>query len=107
MIPSMNEEQTVMGLIVYAGNARSLAMEAIAAAKRGAFAEADEKIHGSGAMLKKAQDIQADMLIRAPDKEGGASMLMVHAQDHLMNAVTVLDLAREFCELYQRLTNNA
>ena len=42
----MNEEnlEAIMGLIVHAGNAKSDAMEAIQAAKKGDFSEATEKI---------------------------------------------------------------
>jgi cellobiose PTS system EIIA component len=28
---------------------------------------------------------------------------MVHAQDHLMNAITVIDMAREFVDLYEKI----
>jgi len=31
------------------------------------------------------------------------SLLMIHAQDHLMNAMTVKDLAAEMVELYYRI----
>jgi PTS system cellobiose-specific IIA component len=31
------------------------------------------------------------------------TLLMVHAQDHLMTAITVKDLAAEFVELYEAL----
>ncbi len=29
---------------------------------------------------------------------------MVHAQDHLMNAITVKELASEFVELYKKMS---
>lgn len=32
------------------------------------------------------------------------SLLMVHAQDHLMNAMTVKDLAAEMIDLYEKIT---
>ena len=28
---------------------------------------------------------------------------MVHAQDHLMNAITVKDMAEEFIDLYEKI----
>ncbi len=31
------------------------------------------------------------------------SMLLIHAQDHLMNAITFRDLAVEMIELYERI----
>ena len=30
-------------------------------------------------------------------------MLLIHAQDHLMNAITFRDLAQEMIELYERI----
>ena len=30
------------------------------------------------------------------------SLIMVHAQDHLMNSMTVRDLANEFIKLYEK-----
>ena len=34
---------------------------------------------------------------------GNATLLMVHSQDHLMNAITFRDLAGEIVALYKRL----
>ena len=31
------------------------------------------------------------------------TLLLVHAQDHIMNAMTVLDLVREMIMMYQRM----
>lgn len=31
------------------------------------------------------------------------SVLLVHAQDHLMNAITIIDMAREFVDLYEKI----
>ena len=30
---------------------------------------------------------------------------MIHAQDHLMNSITVKDLATEFVDLYEKMRN--
>ncbi|MGV3240694.1 PTS lactose/cellobiose transporter subunit IIA [Streptococcus hyovaginalis] len=32
-------------------------------------------------------------------------LLLIHAQDHLMNAMTVVDMAKEFIELHKKLPN--
>ncbi|MNJ80672.1 Lichenan-specific phosphotransferase enzyme IIA component [compost metagenome] len=34
------------------------------------------------------------------------TLLMIHAQDHLMNAMTVKDMAKEFVELYEHTQKN-
>ncbi len=31
------------------------------------------------------------------------SLLLIHAQDHLMNAMTIKDMANEFIELYRKM----
>lgn len=31
------------------------------------------------------------------------SVMMVHAQDHLMNAISIHDMASEFVDLYERI----
>jgi PTS system cellobiose-specific IIA component len=100
----MEPEKAAMDLILHAGNARSLAMEAIAKAKAGEFDESIVKLRESEEEIELAHLRQTDILERYFDKSGpGISMLVVHAQDHVMNAVTILDMAREFFDLYRVL----
>jgi PTS system cellobiose-specific IIA component len=100
----MDQESQTMNLIVNAGNARSLAMEAIAKAKAGRPEEAAAKIKAGETALSQAHEQQTVILEDSlEDPELKISMLMAHAQDHLMNAITVLDMAREFCDLYKLL----
>ncbi|AOL34177.1 PTS lactose/cellobiose transporter subunit IIA [Geobacillus thermoleovorans] len=97
-------EQTVFQLILHGGNGRSYAMEAIAAAKKGEFAEARRLLEQAGAELQAAHGLQTALLQQ--EASGGqpvVTLLMVHAQDHLMTAITVKDLAAEFVELYEAL----
>jgi PTS system cellobiose-specific IIA component len=37
----------------------------------------------------------------AAGKQSEVTLLMVHAQDHLMNTMTIRDLAAEFVDLYE------
>jgi PTS system cellobiose-specific IIA component len=90
-----------MDLIVNSGNASSLAIEAIHAARYGDFAAADHKLQESSEASVKAHNIQAE-LIRADLEEGKRieiNLLLVHAQDHLMNALTIKTLAGELIEI--------
>mgnify|MGYP000588619904 CR=1 FL=1 len=50
--------EAIMGLIMYGGNAKSDAMEAIAAAKEGNFELADQKIADAEASLVEAHHSQ-------------------------------------------------
>lgn len=98
--------QTIMGLIMNGGNAKSNAMEAIYAAKNGDFDTANEKLEHANESLTQAHHSQTGLLT----KEAGGnrveiSLLMVHGQDHLMNAITFRDLAEEIVEMYQTVLN--
>lgn len=98
-------EKITMQLLVNSGDARSKAMEAIASAKAGKIEEAREKLQKGQEFLTKAHSSQTDLIQEEADgKVNSVSILMAHAQDHLMNAITVLDMAREFVDLYERIS---
>ncbi|KAF1297278.1 PTS mannose transporter subunit IIA [Enterococcus sp. JM4C] len=93
-----------MGLIMYGGNAKSDAMEAIAAAKEGKFDEADQKIADAEASLVEAHHSQTGLLTQeAQGNHMEVTLLTVHSQDHLMTAIAFTDLAKEIIALYRRL----
>lgn len=101
-----NLEMTIMNLVVDSGSARSYAMEAIYKAKEGNMTEADQSIEECNTQLVKAHNSQTELI----HKEAGGepvplSLLMVHAQDHLMTSMVVRDLATEFVELYKRISD--
>lgn len=54
--------ETVMGLIMNGGNAKSSAFEAIHAAKAGDFKLADDKLKESDHFLTEAHNVQTGML---------------------------------------------
>lgn len=95
-------DELVMGLVVEGGNARSLAMEAIQSAKKGDFAQADALLQECEQALNEAHNTQTEMIqseIRGDHVP--VMLLMVHAQDHLMDAMVVHDMAVEFVDLYR------
>lgn len=96
-------ELVIVGLITCAGNARSLSIEALRAARQGNFTEADKKIEECDKAMVQAHQIQTNLL---QDEAGGkqvkVSLLMVHAQDHLMNAMTVRDLTVEIISILKK-----
>ncbi|WP_237580162.1 PTS lactose/cellobiose transporter subunit IIA [Candidatus Enterococcus huntleyi] len=96
--------EAIMGLIMYGGNAKSDAMEAIAAAKEGKFDEADQKIADAEASLVEAHHSQTGLLTQeAQGNHMEVTLLTVHSQDHLMTAIAFTDLAKEIIALYRRL----
>ncbi|WP_425456200.1 PTS lactose/cellobiose transporter subunit IIA [Bacillus yapensis] len=95
-------EETIFQIILHGGDGKSHAMEAIALAKTGDIEGAEAKLKNAEEALNQAHRIQTS-LIQEEVRGNNAtiSLLMVHAQDHLMNSITVKDLAREFVDMYK------
>ena len=102
-----NEEQQLMQtmrLITNAGNAKSLAMEAIHAAHSNNFETAKDKIDEANKSLIEAHNMQTKMLTEeANGHHAKLTLLTVHSQDHLMTAITFIDLAQELISVYKKL----
>ena len=77
--------EVAMTLIMYGGEAKSCAIEAIAAAKK----------HAPADMLSK----------EAQGEKTELSLFMVHGQDHLMTSIAFVDLAKEIVDLHKNLMN--
>ena len=98
-------ETIIMELIVNSGNARSRAMEAIEAAKNGNLDKAKEKIKEAEEDLGKAHNVQTNLIQNeANGNKIEVSLLLIHAQDHLMNAMTIKDMAKEFVDMYDKFS---
>lgn len=102
----MNDEQlqVVMGLIMNAGNAKGEAVAALAAAKEDDFAAAEEHMKAANEALVEAHNTQTSLLTaEASGNHSEVTLLMVHSQDHLMNAISYLGLMQELIDVYKRL----
>ncbi len=92
------------GIIGYAGDAKGLAFEAIAQAKKGNIEAARETMKSSKEVITKAHRFQTELIQgEANGSKTEVSVLLVHAQDHLMNAMNFQQLAEEFIDLYEKL----
>lgn len=81
------------------GDARAKALQAVRSARKGNLKEAEKLMEKSKESLSKAHEIQTNLIQEeARGEKSEISLLMVHAQDHLMNAITVKDLAIEMIE---------
>ncbi|MBP1046308.1 PTS lactose/cellobiose transporter subunit IIA [Enterococcus sp. BWM-S5] len=98
-------ENEVMQIIVYAGNARSLAMQSIRASKQGERLEAGRLMTEAESNLKEAHHTHAKILSAASDEQTqiDLTLFMVHGEDHLMSAITTIDLAKEFKDVHEEL----
>lgn len=97
----MEYQDIIFQIIVNGGDAKSYAMQAIKQAKEGNIDEAKISLKSCSESLEKAHNMQTGLI---QDEAAGNSkeitLLMVHAQDHFMNAMTVRDLAQEFIDMY-------
>lgn len=100
----MSSEEIVFQIILYAGNARSLAMEAISLAKNDDINGAREKLESAKTEISETHETQTDLIQRETQGEKTeVSLLLVHAQDHFMNAQAIKGMANEFVDLYEQI----
>ncbi|MCC3145757.1 PTS lactose/cellobiose transporter subunit IIA [Halanaerobium sp. Z-7514] len=100
----MNYEQLVFTIISNAGDGKALIFEALSHARNGDFQLAEKKLSEADESLNKAHDEQTSLL--TDEAKGGkkeTGILMVHAQDHLMNALLAKDLVEEMIETQKQL----
>lgn len=98
----MDLEMIIMNIINYSGEARSLCMEGIAYAKKGNFIRAKNNIEMANEKVSCAHKSQTKLIqSEAQGENQEFSLLLVHAQDHLMNSITIKDMANEFIDLYE------
>lgn len=97
-------EEVVMGLIINSGQARNLAYAALKQAKQGDFAAAKTMMEQSRMALNEAHLVQTK-LIEGDQGEGKmkVSLVLVHAQDHLMTSMLARELVTELIELHEKL----
>ncbi len=95
----MNREQyeaLVTTIIACSGTARTDMIEAVRYTREGKFDEADVCIKSARESMSQAHAIQTEMIQNeVTGNPIEVTLLMVHAQDHLMNAMTVQDMANE------------
>lgn len=106
MMDDEKRMQIVMGIIMAGGNAKAHAVEAITAAKKGDFTEAEKKLEEANQAIVDAHNTQTEMLAaEARGEHTPIDLYMVHAQDHLMTGITFVDLAKEIVEVYKKVVD--
>ncbi len=98
----MDSETIAMTLIAHSGDARTLAFQALAAAKKNDFAEAERLMAESEKSSVEAHKGQTELLFaEANGKKTEMNVLLVHAQDHLMTSMLAQEMIREMIDLYK------
>ena len=91
-------------LLQIAGEVRSAAAQALAAARSAQFEEADRRLLEAEHRLDDARALQLGMLqTEAQGAQEPCSLLLVHANDHIMLAETACESTREYISLYRAI----
>lgn len=92
-------------IIANVGEARSLRLEAVQAAKKGDFERARALLAEAEQSFLKGHEAHASLIQReAAGEPTSMTLLLAHAEDQLMSAEAFGILAEEFIDLYQRLS---
>lgn len=95
--------EELMGFVMLAGDARSSAMEGIKIAKEHDFEKAEALLDNANKAMLDAHHAHAKLLARDAQGELPFCLLLIHAEDQLMAASTVIDLASEIIELHKAI----
>lgn len=97
-------EQIAFSMISSAGDAQSMQLEALTAARGGDFVKAEKLMHDAEGILLKAHHEQTELIKQeANGQKADFSILLVHAQDHLMNGVLAKKLIAEMIQMYKEI----
>lgn len=91
-------------IISTVGNARSLYIEAIQAAKAGDFEKAEELIKEGETSFTEGHAAHGKLIQQEASGEATTmTLLLTHAEDQLMSAEAFGILSREFIDLYKEI----
>ncbi|MDA3731314.1 PTS lactose/cellobiose transporter subunit IIA [Niameybacter massiliensis] len=91
-------------IIANVGNARSLYIEAIRAAKTGDFEKAELLIKEGEESFELGHKAHANLIVKEANGEPvKVGVLLLHAEDQLMSAEGFKIIANEFIDLYKKL----
>ncbi|EAD5716865.1 PTS lactose/cellobiose transporter subunit IIA [Listeria innocua] len=100
----MDIEKISFSLISLAGDSFSKLIEALQAAKESNTQLVDQLLKEADDLMIEAHKVQTEMLIQETRGEQASfSVLLVHAQDTLMNTILASTLIREMIEMHQEM----
>lgn len=93
-------------IIGSAGEAKFKAKEALELAREGKIEEARERVEDAEKALTVAHREQTELITKqANDEKIDMTVVLVHAQDHLMTTMSEIGLTKEFINVYEMLHN--
>jgi cellobiose-specific phosphotransferase system component IIA len=103
----MKTEEIAFSLISLAGDSFSQLIMALQCAKANKKSEMEEKLAESDRLMNEAHKVQTELMVEEirGDKTD-ISVLLIHAQDTLMNTILASTLIREMIDMYIELKEN-
>ena len=93
-------EMAIMNIIINAGDCKNHSYMALGMVNEGKYEDAEKEMGLANDALAKAHDSQTEMIQKeASGEKIELSLLFVHAQDHLMTAITEKNLIEQIMEL--------
>lgn len=101
-LQQLTNEQIAFQLILHSGNARSKVIQSLREYRAGNKEAASKLLKEAEADLSLAHDIHFQMV----QKEAGGqntefTLLLIHAEDHLMSTLSMKELVKEMLELFK------
>lgn len=101
---AINWEEISFGIITYAGTAKSDAIMSIQQAKEGNFDVAKEMLKEADESIVEAEKLHIEVIQQeAQGVQHDFKVLFMHAEDQMLTAQMVMELAKEFVDLYKKL----
>lgn len=99
---NIETEEIVFNIISHAGNSRSACFEALHLARSGDFDKANLCMQQAKEELSLVHNIQTNLIQEeAAGNKQELSLLLMHAEDHLMTASLAKDLICELIQMYK------
>lgn len=103
MEEKVNTESIAMKLIAHSGNAKTHAFSALNEARNKNFNKASVLMEKAEKSIVKAHNAQTDLLVNeANGFYNDITILLIHAQDHIMTSNLAIELIKEIIYLYQK-----
>lgn len=96
--------EEIFGIIVIAGEAKSFLYEAFEMVKCGEYEKSEELLKKASETLNEAHRMQTKLItLEAQGVKSEVGILMVHAQDHLMNCILTKELIINMIDMQKQL----
>ncbi|MGN9864825.1 PTS lactose/cellobiose transporter subunit IIA [Bacillus swezeyi] len=98
----LTSEQVCFQLILHSGNARSKVIQSLKEYRAGSVQKAEELLVQAEEDLRRSHDIHFQMIQKeAGGEKNDFSLLLMHAEDHLMSTLTMKELVCELLGIFK------